>query len=109
MLPSRQAIYGDEPASRAKSTVAISMEPHPPNLQEAAAAQRALDRRMAQLLRDAAEAARSRQLDTRLPMLMSGALALGAPMASASDYACGGEAAWVVSPKLVRERRSLQN
>lgn len=67
ILPNGQVVYGDEPEPQAKRSSAISVERHPPNPQEAEAAQRALAMTRAQLLRDAAaRAVRLKQLDNQI-------------------------------------------
>lgn len=130
VLPGGQVIYGDAPALRAKSTLAIAVEPHPPDPGQAEAAQRALELTRAQLLRDAAaRAARIRQLDTEIAGAYEQLRAAKAARERARDIQEGDrQGRWLLAPygqrqrssqveverwgrqldKLVRERRALQ-
>jgi len=64
VLPNGEVVYSDAPAPNAQRSTAVSVEPHPPNAQDARTAQQALAASRQRLLRDASErAARIRQLD----------------------------------------------
>ena len=64
VLPDGRVVFGDEPAPSAQRSRKITVEPHPPNPQQAEAALRALSLTRAQLLRDAAARdARLKQID----------------------------------------------
>ena len=67
VLPGGRVVYSDAPAPNAKRSEKISVERHPPNPQDAEAAQRALTMTRAQLLRDSAtRAARLKQIDNQV-------------------------------------------
>lgn len=67
VLPDGRVVYADAPAPNAKRTEKIAVERHPPNPEDAAAAQRALTMTREQLLRDSAtRAARLKQIDNQV-------------------------------------------
>ncbi|KQB56673.1 MULTISPECIES: DUF4124 domain-containing protein [Acidovorax] len=109
-LSDGRIIYSDEPVPKASRKEKISIERHPPNAQDAEAAQKALSMSRAQLLENAAaRSARLKQLDKQVDDAYSELKSAESALQQGQEVQEGERQGRRLTPSYFQRRQALAN